>query len=741
VPRALIRPDTFSAWTGPSLLVVTTRGECGPDLPLSGYYFREARFLSACRLEIDGQRLWLCEATSVDPDLLQFSYTFPEVARYGGGGSGQSGDDEPRNERGLPQRGLNVQLSYRVRIAALDVSASIVNVSKEKLEFELGWHLDADFADIQEAQEGVRKQHAGIRIHRGDRSLVFEYRHTRLPYRTTIDLPPDGGWHAAARRLATRVRLDPQDSFDVVLTVQPADAEGVPSADEIAKRESLVKEWRARSTMICVPGNRQAEAVLHSNIRDSTSFPLLDGPREEWLAMQAGVPLYPAFFGRDAVTAGWQIASIDRGESLQAALTKLARLQSSRVDDWHDEEPGRIPYQMRRGPLAILDINPYSAYYADFASPLMFVISLANLYAWTGDVRHLRQYGDTARRILDWAREFGDRDKDGYLEYLTRSKGGTKNQGWKDSGDAVIYEDGSPVPPPIATCELQGYWYVAQQLMGILSWMDGRPGDARAYLQAASELKSRFNRDWWHEEDEFFALAMDPDKRLVRAPSSNVGHCLASGIIDSDHVPPVVGRLFAPDMFSGWGIRTLSTAHAYYNPVSYHRGTVWAVEQATILFGLRRFGFDARAHDLARGLFDLAQLYPDYRIPECVGGYSRSERRTPGAYPQANAPQLWNATAFPLVVQSLLGLLPLAQYEMLMIDPALPAWLPEVIVRGLRVGPATVTLRCWRNERGRTEFEVVSKQGTLKIVRQPPPESLTAGIGDRVHGMVETVTH
>jgi glycogen debranching enzyme len=371
----------------------------------------------------------------------------------------------------------------------------------------------------------------------------------------------------------------------------------------------------------------------------------------------------------------------------------------------------------------------------------MFVISLANLYAWTGDVRHLRQYGDTARRILDWAREFGDRDKDGYLEYLTRSSGGTKNQGWKDSGDAVIYEDGSPVPPPIATCELQGYWYAAQQLMGILSWMDGRPGDARAYLQAASELKTRFNRDWWHEEDEFFALAMDPDKRLVRAPSSNVGHCLASGIIDSEHIPPVVGRLFAPDMFSGWGIRTLSTAHAYYNPVSYHRGTVWAVEQATILFGLRRFGFDARAHDLARGLFDLAQLYPEYRIPECVGGYSRSERRTPGAYPQANAPQLWNATAFPMVVQSLLGLLPLARYEMLMIDPALPAWLPEIIVRGLRVGHATVTLRCWRNEKGRSEFEVVSKQGTLRIVRQPPPESLTAGIGDRLHAMVETATH
>ena len=152
--------------------------------------------------------------------------------------------------------------------------------------------------------------------------------------------------------------------------------------------------------------------------------------------------------------------------SLDAALTRLGRMQSDRVDDWRDEEPGRIPYQVRSGPLAILNVNPYSAYYADFASPLMFVISLANLYAWTGDERVVKKHWDTARRILDWAREYGDCDGDGYLEYRTRSSKGTKNQGWKDSGDAIIYDDGTPVPPPIATCELQGYWYAAQELMG-----------------------------------------------------------------------------------------------------------------------------------------------------------------------------------------------------------------------------------------------------------------------------------
>ena len=488
-----------------------------------------------------------------------------------------------------------------------------------------------------------------------------------------------------------------------------------------------------------MPGNRVVEAIIAHNVRDVGSFPMLDGPRDEWLAMQAGMPLYPAFFGRDGVTAGWQAGYVDQGESLAAALTKLNRLQSDRFDDWRDEEPGRIPYQVRGGPLALLNLNPYSAYYADFASPLMFVISLANLWAWTGDRRHVQRHWDTVRRILEWARTYGDRDGDGYLEYQTRSSKGTKNQGWKDSGDAIVYDDGAPVPPPIATCELQGYWYIAQQLMGLLSWVMDARGDASAWQESASALKARFNRDWWIEDEQFYALALDPGKRQVRALTSNVGHCLACGIVDRARLPAVVGRMFAPDMFSGWGVRTLSAAHAFYNPLSYHRGTVWAVEQATIVFGLRRFGFDARALDLAEAQFDLARLYPEYRIPECVGGYARGERAVPGAYPRSNTPQLWNATAFPLIVQTMLGLFPIAATHTLVIDPLLPAWMPEVILRDVRVGAATATLRFWRDAGGSARWEVLRQQGTLHVVRQPAMESLSATWRERAGAVLESV--
>jgi glycogen debranching enzyme len=739
VTQALVRPGILYAWHGPSLLIVTARGDCADVEGLSGYYYREARFLRTWRLEINGDAPWLCESSAVAPDTLEFAYVYPEVAEYGGGGSGQSGDEEPVNRDGVPQRAIDIRMRYALVFNQLQVRATFGNRARRPLTFEVAWAFDADFADIQEAQSNKRQQTAPVDREANGTGVELAYRHDRLPYRTSIHLPDD--WRAREGRITSRLTLEPGQTKDIMLRIEATDARVPVTAEEADERRTHLEQWRNGFTRVVVPGNRVFERALESNIRDVSSFPLLHGARDEWLALQAGVPLYPALFGRDAITAGWQVGCVDRGDTLDAALTRLGRLQSDRDDAWRDEEPGRIPYQVRSGPLAILDLNPYSAYYADFASPLMFVIALANLYAWTGEEDRVRRHWDTARRIMDWARERGDIDGDGYLEYRTRSSQGTKNQGWKDSGDAIIYADGTPVLPPIATCEIQGYWYAAQQLFGVLHTMLGADGDGRAYLAAAADLKKRFNRDWWVDSDSFVALAMDPDKRLVEEPSSNVGHCIAAGIVDADHLPPVVGRLFAPDMFSGWGIRTLSSNHSYYNPVSYHRGTVWAVEQATIVFGLRRFGFDARAHDLAGALFDLAQLYPEYRIPECVGGYARADYPTPGAYPQANTPQLWNASAFPLVVQTLLGLLPLAPYQTLVLDPALPEWLPDLVMHDLRVGDASVTVRVWRDASGESQFDVIRQRGTLRIIRQPPPESLFAGVGERVGGLVDTVLH
>ena len=601
--QALVRADRLCAWSGGSLLVTTLAGRCDDTVRPAGFYFHETRFLSRCGLTINGERPWVCEAAPVAPARLEFAYVWPELTEYGGGGTGQSGDEIVRTRDGIAQRALNIRVTYEVAHGDLEIHAVVTNRSRDLVECDMAWELDADFADIQEVQAAKRQQTAPITRNELPDGLAFDYAHPQLPYRTVVRAVP---------AIRSRVSLAPGEQLDVVVTI---DAEVKGSAASHAERSAHADEWRAAFARIRAPRNAIFEAVLDATIRDVSAMPLLDGPREEWLALQAGVPSYPAFFGRDALTAGWQFAMIDRGDATDAALTKLGRLQADRVDDWRDAQPGRVPQQVRLGPLAELGATPFGAYYGDFASPLMYVIALANLFAWSGDLRQLDRHWDAARRILDWAREYGDLDGDGYLEYRTRSPHGPKNQGWKDSGDAVVYDDGSPVPVPIATCELQGYWYAAQQLMALLCAARGEWRDARAWLKAASELKSRFNREWWCDEEHFFALAMDADKRLIAAPGSNVGHCLAAGIIDSDRLETIAGRMFAPDLFSGWGVRTLSAHHACYDPISYHRGSVWAVEQATIAFGLRRYGMNGRVHQLAEALFDLAQLYPQYRIP------------------------------------------------------------------------------------------------------------------------------
>ena len=726
--RAQVRPTLLYAWKGSSLLITDTRGDCGSDEPLTGYYFREARFVRTLQFAINGERPWLCESANPDPASLAFTYIYPELK-----------DQAQSDRRGIPQRALAIRLAYTLASDGLAIAIVIANHSRQRIECDLGWSVDADFADIQEAQSGKREQHADVDTVAAASGITLIYQHQKLRYRAGVEATPGGIWHVAGSSITTPIGLDPHGSIACGLRIAASEADGSPVADDARQRDEALRGWRDSFAHVTVPGNRAAELVIAGNIRDFASFPVLDGARDEQLAMHAGMPLYPALFGRDTLTAGWQAAWVDRGQSLDASLTRLGRLQGDRVDEWRDEEPGRIPYQTRRGPLALLDINPYSRYYADYAGPLMYVIALAHLYSWTGDAALVRRHWDTVRRILDWARTDGDRDGDGYLEYQTRSSKGTKNQGWKDSGDAIVYEDGSPVPSPLGTCELQGYWFAAQQLAAVMSFALGARGDAVAHWRSAAALKKRFNRDWWIDDESCVALAMDAKKRRVAAVSSNIGHCIAAGIIDAHHLPAAVERLFAPDMFSGWGIRTLSDRHRAYNPLSYHCGSVWPVEQATIAFGLRRFGFDARALELAGALFDLAQLYPEHRIPECVGGYARRDHPTPGAYPHANTPQLWNAAAFPLVVHTVLGLQPVAPLHLLVVGPAMPAWLPEIILHDVRLADATATIRFWRDADGHSHAEVLDKRGTFRLLEQPPIESLSAGLADRLRSLLDTV--
>jgi glycogen debranching enzyme len=289
------------------------------------------------------------------------------------------------------------------------------------------------------------------------------------------------------------------------------------------------------------------------------------------------------------------------------------------------------------------------------------------------------------------------------------------------------------VAPPIATCEEQGFVYLAKLHLSEVLWWLGEKDAARRLFGEAGALKERFNEAFWMEDEAFLALGLDADARPIRSISSNPGHCLATAVVDAGRARAVAERLFAPDLFSGWGVRTLSAGHPAYNPYSYHRGSVWPVEQGTFALAFLRYGLHDLLERIARAQFDAAALFDCYRLPEVFSGHARSDEQPfPAYYPQANVPQAWSASAVLCLVQALLGLYPYAPLRLLLVDPHLPAWLPELTLRGLRVGAARATIRFYRSDDGASHYRVEDLEGPLHVVRQASPWSLTAGPWERV---------
>jgi glycogen debranching enzyme len=456
------------------------------------------------------------------------------------------------------------------------------------------------------------------------------------------------------------------------------------------------------------------------------------GAAEGPAAPIAGLPLYLQFFGRATLTIGWQ-ALLATPTPLRDALRVNAALQGTRIDDWMDEEPGKLIHQAGRGPLAILGHNPFSRYYGDYATAPDFLIMVGQYLTWTNDVATVRALLPAARKAIEWIERYGDLDGDGFLEYVCRSPKGVKNQGWKDSDDAIVDEEGNVVENPSATCEIQAYWYVGLQQVALVFLRTGDVGYALGLLRKARDLKARFNAAFWMEDEGFYALALGPDKRQVRSIASNAGHLLAAGIVPHDRAKRVARRLMREDLFSGWGIRTLSSEHPAYNPFSYHLGSVWPVENGTFALGLARYGLWEELHRLAEGIFAATDSFAANRLPEALGGQPRDAAHPfPAIYPRSCEPHGWSASMIVIVVQALLRLYPLAPLGLLLVDPHLPPWLPDLRLDGVRVGPARVDLAFERQADGETRFRVTGRDGTVRVLRQPPPDAPEATILGRL---------
>jgi glycogen debranching enzyme len=361
---------------------------------------------------------------------------------------------------------------------------------------------------------------------------------------------------------------------------------------------------------------------------------------------------------------------------------------------------------------------PHSPYYGSVDATPWFVILFGMHLRWTGDVAFAEKLLPAAEAAIEWIDRDGDLDGDGFVEYLSRSPRGIRNQGWKDSHDSVVHADGRLAEPPIALAEVQGYAYLAKRRMADVYRVLERPDDARRLDEEAAELRRRYNEAFWMEDEQYFAEALDGDKRQVRTVTSNPGHGLYCGIVDREKAAPLAKRLLSPDMFSGWGIRTMSKAAAAYNPMSYHNGSVWPHDNALIAAGLKRYGFARSTNRVATALFDAAVQADYLRLPELFCGFTRRTPNRPVSYPIACSPQAWAAGSPYLMLQAILGISARAHENLLTVNlPQLPTWLNSVEIRNLAVGDSRIGV-VFRREGEITSFSLLSREGDVRVVME-----------------------
>lgn len=431
--------------------------------------------------------------------------------------------------------------------------------------------------------------------------------------------------------------------------------------------------------------------------------------------LSAGIPWFSTVFGRDSIITSLQTLPLNPAIALET-LRYLARHQGSKVDDFTEEQPGKFLHEVRRGEMARTREIPHLPYYGTIDATPLWLILLHETWQWTGDTELVKELLPNAERALEWIDKFGDLDGDGLVEHGNGPKGGLTNQGWKDSNDGVPFPDGSMPKHPIALVEVQGYVYDAKVRMSELYQILGDDARAVTLRLEAERLRCLILECFWMEEEGTFGLALDGGKNLMRTITSNPGHLLWSGVPDDKQAVSMAASLLGPAMFSGWGIRTLSSAHPVFNPMSYHNGSVWPHDNAMIVMGLARYGLASTCQPVVRGIYDAAIHDEFQRLPELFCGLQRGRGKYPVQYPVSCSPQAWASGTLFMLLQAMLGIHPQASRRSLHIrNPMLPDFLDELTLSNLQVGKSVVSLQFSRYQ-DRTLANLLSVSGeTLHV--------------------------
>jgi glycogen debranching enzyme len=640
---------------GNTFVVSDDRGDIeASPVDATGLFSFDTRFLSKWVLTVNGDRL---NALSVD-DLQYFETRFFLVP-------------------GTGTVYIDAKLSViRRRAVGGGFREELTILNHDDKPARLSVRIDAgcDFADLFEVKDALKKKGKYYARVTGGR-LVLGYERQSFRRETTISSSTPA--KVDKNGLTFTVKLEPHGSWstelDIVPGLGPYARLGAMTA---AKRRSKVNmEQDLRRWLEDAPRVECDWEPLKATYRRSLvdlaalrfSPPVAGGAS----LPAAGLPWFMTMFGRDSIFTSLQALPF-APELAKTTLRALGSWQGSGLDDFRDEDPGRILHEMRYGEMTAFEERPHSPYYGCADATPLYVVLLDECERWTGDRKLVRDLEHEARAALSWIDDYADLLETGYVWYQRRNeKTGLENQCWKDSWDSISYRDGRLPGFPRATCELQGYAYDAKvrgARLARLVWKD--PAFADRLEQEAADLKRGFNRDFWVEDGEYFALALDTEGKQVDALASNNGHLLWSGIVDKSKAKAVAGHLMGPKLFCGWGVRTLAEGEARYNPIGYHVGTVWPFDNSFIAWGLRRYGLKEEAARIAAGILDAADFF-DGRLPEAFGGYPRRQTKYPVQYPTACSPQAWSTGAPLLLLRTMLGLEP--EGDHLVIDPALPS--------------------------------------------------------------------
>jgi glycogen debranching enzyme len=658
---------------GPAFCISGRSGDMVPDTP-QGLFFRDTRFISRFEVQVNGQRPEPLSAERTSP----FSATFVSRSR-------------PRS--GQADSSL---LVFRYRYVGRGMREDLVihNYGEEAAYCSLEFRVHADFADLFEVKEGRARSDGEVLMDSSGETMAFHFR--RGAVRKGVRVAIAGAPNISANLGSFEIIVPARGQWATCIQVSPVIEEeeiepryrcGMPV--EHATPQERLDQWR-RDVPAVQTDFAALRSVVDQSAEDLGALRIFDPDYPERTVVAAGAPWFMTLFGRDSIITSYMALVLDPDLAL-GVLQTLARFQGTTLDPRNDEEPGRILHEMRFGEAPSLSLGGGRVYYGTADATPLFVMLLGELRRWGLAPELVDSLLPAADKAMHWIEEYGDRDRDGYVEYRRSSDRGLSNQGWKDSWDAVRFADGHLARAPIALCEVQGYTYGAYLARAHFADEMGDEETAAHFRSKASTLKANFNRDFWLDDRGWFAMGLDGDKRPIDALASNMGHCLWTGIVDEEKAPLVAAQLMSSDMFSGWGIRTLGQSMVGFNPISYHNGSIWPHDNALCAAGLMRYGFVEEAHRVIHGLLDAASFQGN-RLPELFGGLSRHEVPFPVSYPSSCSPQAWAAASPLMCLRLILRLDPWVPHDKVWLAPVLPPWINYLRVDRIPLAGRRVTV-------------------------------------------------